>query len=158
MEKASHSSTRSARDEFPHQGRSFRVVVADDDRDTVLTLVTLLRAEGYETKGVYDGKEVVKAVHDFSADAALIDIAMPGATGYEVAREIRKRFGADAPVLIAVTAWKKHADQVLAQLAGFDYHIGKPYDPNGLLAILGNALVKNGDSGSRPSNSPNRSA
>jgi len=116
--------------------RSLRVVVADDERDAVLMLVTLLEHEGHRAKAVYTGRNVLPAIEEIGADAALIDINLPGATGYEVAREIRRRYGAAAPLLIAVTAWNKSSDKALARLAGFDYHIGKPYEPNELMALL----------------------
>jgi len=116
--------------------RPLRVLIADDDHDTVLMLATLLRDEGFETKLVYRGDEVLKAMRDFAPDAALIDIGMPGSTGYEIARELRRRHGRHAPLLIAITAWNKPSDAILARLAGFDHHLGKPYDPNELVGLL----------------------
>lgn len=51
-------------------------------------------------------------------------------------RRLRQRYGADCPVLIAVTGWKQASDKMLANLAGFDYHVAKPYDPNDLVRLL----------------------
>ena len=76
------------------------------------------------------------AVHEFNADVVLLDIGMPGINGYDIARLVRKTFGGSRPTLIAVTAWTKSADKLMAKAAGFDYHFGKPYDPPALLAIL----------------------
>ena len=118
------------------KARPLRVLIADDDRDAVLMLATLLFEEGCETKAVYRGDEVLKCMRDWNPDAALIDIGMPGTTGYEVAREMRRRYGRQAPLLIAVTAWNKPSDKILARLAGFDHHVGKPYDPNELMALV----------------------
>ena len=113
-----------------------RVIVADDDRDAVLTLAALLESEGHEVREVYRGSEVLRLVRDFDPDVALIDISMPGMTGYDVAREIRQIFGAPRPTLIAVTGWKKTSDRILAQLAGFDHHLAKPFEPQALLDLL----------------------
>ena len=112
-----------------------RIVVADDDRDAVITLATVLQHEGHEVREVYRGSEVLRMVRDFDPDVALIDIGMPGMTGYDVAREIRQVFG-KRPMLIAVTGWKKTSDRILAQLAGFDHHLAKPFEPGELLALL----------------------
>jgi CheY-like chemotaxis protein len=112
------------------------VLVADDDHDTVLTLMALLRYEGHETRGVYHGADVVEAVREFEPDAVLLDIGMPGKSGYEIARELRELYGAKAPLLIAVTAHNKGSDKLLAQLVGFDHHVGKPYDSQHILALL----------------------
>lgn len=115
---------------------ALRVLVVDDDRDEVLTLVALLRDEGHEARGAYRGKEVLELVRDFDPQAVLLDIGMPDLNGYEAARQIRSRYGSASPLLIAVTGWKKASDRLLAQLAGFDHHVAKPYDPQLLLSLL----------------------
>jgi len=116
--------------------RPLRVLVVDDDRDTVLSLTLLMRAEGHEVKGVHDSSAMWQVVEQFRPDAILLDIGLPDRNGYDVARTLRRRFGPQTPMLVAVTAWNKGADKVLAQLAGFDHHVGKPYDPQHLLTLL----------------------
>lgn len=113
-----------------------RILIADDERDQVATLALLLLDEGYEVREVYRGSEVLRMVSDFDPDVALIDIGMPGMTGYDVAREIRQVFGNEGPLLIAVTGWKQSSDKILARLAGFDHHLAKPFDPKALLEII----------------------
>ena len=113
-----------------------RILVADDDRDAVETLLELMRDEGHETRGVYTGLDVLDSVRDFAPDAVLLDIGMPHISGYEVARELRLRYASARPLLIAVTGRNEASDRVLAQLAGFDHHLAKPYDPAELLGLL----------------------
>jgi len=113
-----------------------RILVADDDHDAVASLLALLRDEGHEARGVYTGLDVLDSVRDYSPDAVLLDIGMPHITGYEVARELRERYASARPLLIAVTGRSQAADRNLAQLAGFDHHVAKPYDPNALMALL----------------------
>lgn len=113
-----------------------RVLVADDDRDAVGSLLELLRDEGHEARGVYTGLDVLDSVRDFAPDAVLLDIGMPHVTGYEVARELRARYASARPLLIAVTGRNDPADRNFSQLAGFDHHVAKPYDPEELLALL----------------------
>jgi CheY-like chemotaxis protein len=124
--------------------RGLRILVADDERDQVATLALLLIDEGHEVREVYRGSEVLRMVRDFDPDVALIDIGMPGMTGYDVAREIRQLFGASRPLLIAITGWKQSSDRILAKLAGFDHHLAKPFDPNGLLALIEPLAQKGG--------------
>lgn len=116
--------------------QKLRVLVADDDRDAVGSLLELLRDEGHEVRGVYTGLDVLDSVRDFAPDAVLLDIGMPHINGYEVARELRLRYASARPLLIAVTGRDQPDDRTLAQLAGFDHHVAKPYDPNELLALL----------------------
>lgn len=116
--------------------KGLRVLIADDERDQVATLAALLVDEGHGVREAYRGSEVLRMVRDFDPDVALIDIGMPGMTGYDVAREIRQVFGGKRPLLIAVTGWKQSSDRILAQLAGFDHHLAKPFDPRELLALI----------------------
>jgi DNA-binding response OmpR family regulator len=113
-----------------------RVLVVDDERDAVLTLVALLRDEGYDARGAYRGKEVLDLIRDFAPHAVLLDIGMPDLNGYDVARQIRQRWGNVAPLLIAVTGWKQSSDKMLATMAGFDHHVAKPYDLQVLISLL----------------------
>ena len=117
--------------------KRLRILVADDERDQVATLALLLADVGHEVREVYRGSEVLRVVRDFDPDVALIDIGMPGMTGYDAAREIRQVLGGTRPLLIAVTGWKQSSDRILAKLAGFDHHLAKPFDPAVLLELIG---------------------
>src|SRR3954466_203685 len=116
-----------------------RVLIADDDRDATATLEALLNEEGHLTRSVYHGRDVVEQVVSFTPDMVLLDIGMPGMTGYDVARQLRDRFGGAKPVLIAVTGWSRPSDKRMASASGIDYHIAKPYDPRALLSLIAEA-------------------
>jgi DNA-binding response OmpR family regulator len=115
-----------------------RIIVADDDRDTVWTLATILRDEGHSVQGVHRGEEVLRAARFLRPDAAVIDLSMPGMSGYAVAQELRNMFYPGvAPLLIAISGtWLHCSDRLLAQHLGFDHHLAKPCDHRELVAIL----------------------
>jgi DNA-binding response OmpR family regulator len=117
--------------------RRVRVLVVDDERDTVVTLMALLADEGYQVRGVYKGRDALDATRDFDPDAVVLDLAMPDLSGWEVARVIRRKYGDERPLLIAISGrYKQAADKLLGTLAGFNHHMDKPYDPGRLLALL----------------------
>ena len=117
--------------------RSLRVIVADDERDTVLTLAMVLKDEGHEVKGVYTGSRVLPLVHEFDPDVMLLDIALPEQNGYELAEQIRKRPRGKRVLLIGISGqYKQGSDKILADLKGFDHYLVKPFDPATLLALL----------------------
>lgn len=120
--------------------RALRVLVADDDRDLVATLTTLLEADGHVAHGVYSGSEVLPAARFFRPDAIILDISVPGISGYAVAQAIRFSFtDMRRPLLIAISGmWQQPADRMVAQQVGFDHYLVKPCDPNELLGLLGN--------------------
>ena len=117
-------------------GRGLRVVIADDERDTVMTLGILLRSEGFDVRMTTRGAEVPDVVQSFSPDFVLLDIGMPDRTGYDLAKELKARYGEACPLLIAVTACRTPTEKALARSSGFHHHIGKPYNPVALIHLL----------------------
>jgi len=122
--------------EQPPAKRPLRILVVDDDRDAVLTLSEILKQEGHEVIKAYTGAAVLSLVRSHEPDAVLLDIGMPGATGFEVARELRLRLGRACPALIAITAWTQAAAREMGRLAGFNHYLTKPYSTAELRAVL----------------------
>ena len=116
--------------------RALRIIVADDDPDTVNTLLVVLQDEGHEAVGVLDGGALLRETRKSKPDAVILDIGMPGLTGYDLARALRASYGGDCPMLIAVTAYATTVDKLIGKDAGFDYHFGKPVLIDDLLAAL----------------------
>ena len=113
-----------------------RVLVVDDEPDTVLSLVTLLQTEGHEAKGLSNGARAVAEVAAFDPDVVIVDIAMPGMNGWDVAREVR-RTTPRRPVLIAISGtYGKMTDIIISRAAGFSHFLQKPCDPSFLFNIL----------------------
>jgi DNA-binding response OmpR family regulator len=118
--------------------RTLRILIADDDRDTGLTLATILRTEGHEADIVLRGDEVLEVDRLLRPDALILDISLPRMSGYAVAREIRDRRGPTvAPLLIAVSGkWTKSSEQLLGKAVGFDHYLIKPCDPQEIVRLL----------------------
>jgi len=117
--------------------RALRIIVADDEADAVTALKLLLNDEGHDVIGLSKGAEVMRMVEEFRPDVVVLDIAMPDLSGYEIAKEIRKRHGQITPLLIAITGrYKQASDKMLGQIVGFDHYLVKPYQPDELLALL----------------------
>jgi signal transduction histidine kinase/CheY-like chemotaxis protein len=106
-----------------------RILVADDNRDSAESLAELLRLEGYEVRIAASGPEVLALVQAEHIEMLILDIGMPGMTGYEVAEHIRKHDERDVrPLLIALTGWGRQEDIERALATGFDHHMRKPVD------------------------------
>jgi CheY-like chemotaxis protein len=137
-----------AASELASATRRLRILVADDEKDAVLTLSTLLRLEGYEVNGVYDGVTAWAVAEDFKPDVAILDINMPGMNGFDVAKNLRMRYGEDGILLIAITGvWNKGSDKILSKLSGFNQHLAKPVEPRALMDILANITPLDGRRG-----------
>jgi len=115
-----------------------RIVVADDERDTVDTLTAFLQDAGHTVYSVYTGKQVLPTVRVVRPDALIIDVAICGMSGYAVAQEIRHSFvDLRRPLLIGISGfWKESPDKMVARQTGFDHYLDKPCDPNEVLELL----------------------
>jgi len=113
-----------------------RVLVVDDNRDTMLTLGILLRSEGYIVRLAQSGAEALLAAALFRPEVALLDLQMPDRSGCDVAQELYRRYGSECPVLIAVTGHKDRNHREQAEISGFHHFVEKPYDPEALLRLL----------------------
>lgn len=118
--------------------RPLRIIVVDDEQDTVLTLTTLLRDEGHEVWSCGRAKDVLGAVQDHDPDVVLLDIALPDGSGYAVAEEIRRRSGgAKRPLLIALTGlYKRPPHDRLSRIVGCDHFLTKPFQIDELLTLI----------------------
>jgi DNA-binding response OmpR family regulator len=111
-----------------------RILVADDERDIADSLEKFLRREGHEVRVAYSGTEALHAAQRFQPEVAILDVEMPELNGYDTARALRVRNR--GVVLVAVTAWHQPTDRIIARMAGFDHHFGKPCDPRAILELL----------------------
>ena len=108
------------------------VLIIDDNPDLVESLSWLLEYHGCRVEAAHDGREGLRKAIDVRPDVILIDIAMPGMSGYDVARAIRSTLRYKA-VLIAQTAYGSPDDRARALACGFDEHLIKPAEPDCLI-------------------------
>lgn len=111
-----------------------KVLIAEDDRNIRLGLDEILREEGYRTVLAEDGKEALELYLRESPDFLCLDIMMPGLSGYEVCREIRRR-DADVPIVF-ISAKSEEIDRVLGLELGADDYILKPFGVREVLARI----------------------
>ena len=133
----SQQTDKSSSERAQPRRRALNIIVADDERDTVLTLTAVLRDEGHNVRGVYRGDEVLRAVEAERPDAVILDIEMPGKSGFAIAQELRHAYGEDTPMLIAISGkWTGQTDEMLGRLVGFKHYCLKPFEPQKLLDLL----------------------
>lgn len=113
-----------------------RILLVDDNAEVGQALGELLSSTGHDIRLAYDGPQAIEAAREFAPDIVLCDIGLPGMSGYEVARELRKLPGGDAMTLAALSGYGEDRDRVAAARAGFDEHLTKPVDPNYLEAFI----------------------
>lgn len=116
-----------------------RVLLVDDHRDSRRMLGMMLELSGHQVIEAGDGRAAVSMAMSERPDVAIVDIALPGIDGYEVARRIRAHPGTRDIVLIALTGYGYEEDLRCAIEAGFDLHLVKPVESGRLADAVAQA-------------------
>ncbi len=114
------------------------ILVAEDDRNILTGLVDTLESEGYQAMPASDGEEALALFINNPFDLVLLDIMMPGKSGYDVCREIRST-DEDIPIIM-LTAKGEEIDKVVGLQLGADDYITKPFGVHELLARIAAVL------------------
>lgn len=124
-------------DEHPENSRQARrILVIEDQEDARETLCDLLGLWGFEVEAAETGPQGIERVRTFRPGVALIDIGLPGLSGYDIAEAVRGEPEIAATRLIALTGYGQEEDRRRALQAGFDEHLTKPVDPEVLRPLL----------------------
>ena len=113
------------------------IFCVDDNPDAADSTATLLQASGLNAVPYYGGRDALAAMNEASPDVCLLDLAMPGMDGVELAGRMRAwAAGRRRPlVIVAVTAHGDPESRAKTEAAGFDHHLVKPVRAAELLAI-----------------------
>jgi two-component system CheB/CheR fusion protein len=126
------------RSAVPSVGGRCRIVLVEDQPDSREMLQLLLVKRGHVVIDASDGASAIETIDREHPDVALIDIGLPSISGYDVAREVRKREHLDDVVLVALTGYGAPGDIAAAREAGFDEHVIKPAE----LAVIEEILAR----------------
>lgn len=111
-----------------------RILIAEDDGDISMIEEAYLQSAGYDTVILENGQEVEQELLKGKYDLLLLDVMLPGKSGYEICRSIRDKI--EIPILM-VTARTEPVDRVRGLSLGADDYIVKPFDPAELVARVG---------------------
>jgi len=109
-----------------------RILLVEDEPGLVLTLTDRLASEGYDVSSVSDGEAALELVDRESFDLILLDVMLPGKSGFDVCRDIRQR-RIETPVLM-LTARSQVVDKVVGLKLGADDYLTKPFEMMELMA------------------------
>lgn len=113
---------------------AFRVLVVDDDPDMTAFLAGLLRKQGIEVETAGDGNAALARVAEVAPDLMLLDVMMPGPSGFDICRKLRSDHATALMPIVLVTALEDKESRVKGIEAGADDFLSKPVNPPELLA------------------------
>ena len=113
-----------------------KVLIVDDEPNIVLAIDFLLSQKGFQTEKAYNGTEALKKVAEFQPNIVVLDVMMPGMTGFEVARQIRLTEGFSNVQVVFLTAKGTTKDKMQGYSNGGDLYLTKPFDNDDLVRSI----------------------
>jgi PAS domain S-box-containing protein len=130
------SESGGATDEQSANPAKRRILVADDNEDSVASMALMLKILGNDVRTAADGLEAVAVAESFQPSLILLDIGMPKLNGYDACRRIREQpWGRDI-IIVALTGWGQEDDKRRAREAGFSHHLVKPVGLDAIRKLL----------------------
>jgi DNA-binding response OmpR family regulator len=120
-----------------------RVLIAEDEESIVASLEFLMQRAGYETCVARDGPSALARIADFEPDLVLLDIMLPGRSGFDVCTRIRQSPALAATRVVMLTARGSQADETRGLAAGADAYVTKPFATQDLVSRV-RALLEDG--------------
>jgi CheY-like chemotaxis protein len=112
------------------------LLVVDDNSACAFATASLLRLYGYDADVALSGEDALSQAAGLAPDLVLLDLALPGTDGFEVARRLQPAGRGKAPLIVALTGHGTDEDRKRAAAAGVHIHLLKPVDPAVLLRLL----------------------
>ncbi len=126
----------------PDQAASAPILIVDDDREYCAFVSDVLLRAGYDSHAVSTGEEAIAFASRQRPAAVILDAILPGATGYEICRELRDEHGERLPIVFVSGKRTEPADRVAGLLLGADDYILKPFDPDELLVRVRRLIAR----------------
>jgi CheY-like chemotaxis protein len=115
---------------------ALRILIVDDHEDSAEMLSLLLEGKGHTTRVALDGLSALDVAAAFEPHIGLLDLTLPGMSGYELAERLRAMPRLARMRLVAVTGHGSDAHRARTRAAGFDEHLVKPVDLDLMDAVL----------------------
>lgn len=121
---------------------SKRLLIVDDEPNLLRAVAACLRGEGYEVDTARSGEEALVHVAQRLPDLIVSDIRMPRMDGYALARQLRSNPRTHLIPIVFLTAKDESTDRIEGIRSGVDAYLTKPFEPDELVAVIGNILAR----------------
>jgi CheY-like chemotaxis protein len=116
-----------------------RILVVEDNLDSVHSLTLLLRDMGHQVEYAINGYAALDTARRQRPEIVFLDLGLPGMDGFEVCTRIKHEPGLESTRVIAVTGYSADEHRVRSRAAGCELHLIKPVSPQFLVSLLGSA-------------------
>jgi CheY-like chemotaxis protein len=131
------SATASGAEDLKRTTKPKRVLLIEDNIDTVRSLAYLLTDMGHHVEYAINGYAGIEIAKRFRPEFVLLDIGLPGMDGFDVCTRLKREPGLERTRIIAVTAWAQDEYRARSRAVGCEIHLIKPVPPKVLEVLLG---------------------
>jgi DNA-binding response OmpR family regulator len=110
-----------------------KILVVDDEKKITDILKAYLEREGYQVSAAYDGSSALESIRKNPPDLVVLDLMLPGISGWDVCRQLRR--DSDIPVIM-LTARDETAEKIIGLELGADDYVTKPFDPKEVVSRI----------------------
>jgi DNA-binding response OmpR family regulator len=121
--------------------KSASILVVDDDPEIVAMLNTRLSKRGYRVSTASDGTKALELAKRERPDVVLLDVMMPGKSGWEVARALKQDPLTQTCKIVMVSAIGEKTNEITAPIYGADAHVDKPFEFEALEKVIAGLLA-----------------
>jgi signal transduction histidine kinase len=118
-----------------------QILIVDDNVDSATTTGWLLEMMGHKYSLAHTGPYALELAQTLQPDVVLLDIGLPGMSGYEVCRQMRSNPLFENTLIVAQTGWGQERDREMARQAGFDHHLVKPLKLDDIMALFATVVA-----------------
>lgn len=118
-----------------------RILVVDDEPEILTVLATRLSMRGYHVTTATNGIAALEQIRKTAPELVLLDVMMPGRSGWEILRELKQDPGTKDIKIVLVSAIGEQANETAAWQYGADGHVDKPFEFNQLEAMIERVLA-----------------
>jgi DNA-binding response OmpR family regulator len=136
------------------EGSAGPVIVIEDDPSLSQLIVYMLQAEGFDAHGFADGEHGLEAVRSLRPKIVVLDLTLPGLSGDEVCRAIRRDPSLTGTFVLVMTALDDLEARRRVREAGADCYMCKPFDPGRLVEVVHDVLAGELEDEPQPSEAP----
>jgi CheY-like chemotaxis protein len=126
----------------PSKAPALRVLIVDDNEDSAQTLGWMLELMGHEAIIAHKGVDAIALAPKILPHLILLDIGLPGMSGFDVCRTLRPLPGLEKTMFVAQTGWGQDEHRRMSREAGFHHHLVKPIDMKMLQGVLAEVAGK----------------
>src|SRR3954464_7086798 len=121
--------------------KSASILVVDDDPEIVAMLSTRLSKRGYKVSTASDGNKALELAKRERPDIVLLDVMMPGKSGWEVARALKQDPVTQDSKIVMVSAIGEKTNEITAPISGAERHVDKPFEFEELERVIASLLA-----------------